>query len=432
MITYNYDENGHVQSVTIAGETRELTDAEQHRLPGESLPQTRTAQTAVKSTVEDLKQSYSAMTDSVGSSSIVVDIEATHGGYFNRNMYYYLTAGMRQMVTTWTDEGGCPYLKGHNMDSANDPRGRVVDARFVQTAPEMGFHALDVRVGHDEEIEMIVDGRALHVSCGSQPTDTVECSLCGHDMYHDGDTPQRYELDQEPNRELREAEAPGMFGELGLTNEDFWDLSEEDGQWTGMCRHMRKSEAPMGADSTHKVGWYLHAQDYEHIARVNEPADVNEETGEFAHIRRVKEQTDSLDPAAQAKVMIDRLSKVEDEVVDRARYQVAREEDIYRPSSAEEAASIADRAGYNVMFDSGLWTSVHNHHSGKPTGEQVQKYFDKGGRFVDVEGKDLNDRKFSDIVEEDSSTFGAWIRAQDSLDRDDERMLNRIYLNYNK
>lgn len=428
MIDYKYNEEGLVAAVVVAGETYEIDDKLRHSLPGRSLPETRTAQTAVKSTVEDLKQSYSAMTDSkYEDSSILIDVEATHGGYFNQNRYFYLTSGMRSMVDTWTQDGGRPYIVGHDMSV--DPRGRIQDARFVPTMPEMGFHALDVRVGHEKEIEMIIDGRALHVSVGSDPVDTVGCSCCGHDIYHDGNTPQRYQLDREPDLSWLKEEAPGVFGKMGMTNEDFWDVTEDDGTWTALCRHMRKADAPVGGDETHEIGWYLHAQDYNELSRVNSPADVNEETGEYAHIREIKSQTDDLDQEAADRLLIDKLSKVEDEVTERANYQVAREKDLYRPGTAQKAADIADNQGYGVMFDAGLWKSINARLGGQSMQDKVAKYHEQGGRFVDTRPQQRSTAEMTvkEALQADPKEFGAWIRAND-FDRDADRMLNRMYL----
>jgi hypothetical protein len=387
-VDYHYDEDGMVTAVEVSGETFELSDAQSQRFPGKNrLPDTVSTQTSIRSTIEDIKASYSdylTMDDQQGGDSILVDIEATHGGYFNDNQYYYKFSGMQEMVGTWTANGGRPYLVNH--DKQSKPRGRVVGARAVKTADSnargetMGFHVLDVRVGDPEEIEMIVDGRALHVSVGSRPVDTVECNVCRHDLYHDGRGASRYTLSEEPAQEVLQQDAPGVFGEMGLTYEDFFKIEESDGNWTAHCRHVRGHDCPVGGDQTRSTGWMMHANKYREVSRVNEPADVNEATGEYAHIRGLKEQEDSLQGDALDKVVEDELARVPGPT-DHARHSIASEKDLWRPRTASKAKEHAQESGFDDMFDTALWSGINASNPQMTTADKVESYWKQGGRF---------------------------------------------------
>ncbi|RME26216.1 MAG: hypothetical protein D6800_06765 [Candidatus Zixiibacteriota bacterium] len=220
--------------------------------------------------------------------SVVVEIEATHAGYVNGNGYFYTAEAMRAAVETWTRPFPKPYLVNH--DRLSDPLGRVIDAEYVPTSKSRGYILLKVRIGDEEEIKRIQDGRALTVSTGARATEMVECSVCGRDLLNNGTGPQRYRLKSAPDSSWMTRPAPGFFGEIGMTNAEFWDVSEDDkGRWTAECRHIRMFEAPMGGDVLKKTYYIFHGLDYQEVSRVNVPADVNQETGEYAHIRGVVE-----------------------------------------------------------------------------------------------------------------------------------------------
>lgn len=428
---YTYDENGLVESVSHRGWDYELTDAEKQFVPGKSLPKTKSLQTNLNSTVEDLKNSWT-MRDSADEESILIDVEATHGGYYNKNYYYYLASGMKEMVDTWTNHGGRPYLINH--DRHSEPRGRVRKAEFVSTGEETGFHALDVEVGDSDEIDMIIDGRALHVSVGSRPVDSVNCRICGHDIYHDGKTPIRYELSGEPSREIRKKKAPGYFGTyMNMDNEDYWKIEEsEEGQWTALCRHIRSYDAPMGGDEEKKVGWRLSAQRYKELSRVNMAADRNDETGEFAHIREIIKNTEEMEDSAAEKYVAEELARIEDSSpVNHARMNIARENDLWRPRNPTKAVDWAEKKEFNAMFDKSLWTTINALNPEKEMEDKVEEYWEEGGRFID-RGEAFDDSapsglSVSDALQlDDAKEFGQWLRSQD-FDRQEKRMLDRIH-----
>lgn len=417
-----YDETGRPVSATYKDTTQDISAEEQALLPS-SKPEREfyDLHTSVRSTLESLQDSYNG-------DSIIVDIEATHAGYVNQNNYWYMPDGMRQGVDTWTTPYGKPYLVNH--DQRSEARGRVVGAKYVDTSQTTGYIALDVRIGHPDEIEMIMDQRALTVSVGSRPVDTVECSVCGHDLYHDGRTPKRYDLESKPKDKWLEQPAPGFAGAIGMTNRDYWDVqTDDDGNTTARCRHMRKAEAPMGDDETHEIFWRIHGMSYNEVSRVNLPADRNEATGEFAHIRSVLEQTDGLDDDMSAKVVAEQLSRVNSGSADRARFQIASEKDLYYPRSAHEAVQVANDSGLSNLFDSGLWQATSAMNDSLPMDEQIAKYWKKGGRFVMRDsGRDTDKLAPAEALKlQNPEDFVRWLSQNDTLSREEKELWDGIY-----
>jgi hypothetical protein len=419
MFKYHYNSDGQPVACEIDGQHVDLSEDEKHRHPGLQIGKVRDVQTTINSTLEQVRDSYNG-------GSILVDIEATHGGYKNNNNYFYVADGMRQSVDTWTAQGGKPYIIGHDLRHG-DPKGRVQDARFVSTGPNTGYHALDVKISDPEEVEKVLDQRALTVSVGSHAIDTVECSYCGHDMYNDGPTPNRVTLDEMPSKQWLRESAPGMYGMFGMTNEDFWHIDvNDDDEVTAICQHIRKAEAPLGGNDFEEIMWYMHQMSYDEVSRVNRPADINEATGEFAHIREVLEAADSIeDEELRLKTVLDKLSKVEHKSLDRARFSLVSENDLWVPSSMSEAAEYAAQTDYQAMFDKGQWISTVAQLDGHSIVDQVEHYVENGGRFVQIE--DAADD--ADIFAMSPREFGTWLRGQDFTD-EERRDLERVHAHH--
>lgn len=425
---YIYDSQGQVEAVEYNSETYQLDNAERMQMPGREVRKVHSFQSAINSTVEDIKDSYVRDGLSANDSSIMVAIEATHGGYYNDNMYKYRFSGMQEMVDTWTANGGRPYILMHDMRS--EPRGRVVDARAVSTRAGMGYQDLETRIGHPEEIEMILDKRALHVSAGTRPVDTTKCRICGHDLYKEGNTPKRYTLDSMPSPEVLKQKAPGFFGKmLDMDNEEYWDVQEDDeGKVTGLCRHVRHFEAPMGGDDTLKTGWEFYANKAREISRVNAPADINEETGEYAHIREVITEVEDMAPEAADRYITDSLATINDGQGKVARANIARESDLWRPGTEQEATSFAEDHSFDCMFNVSLWNTINDFHSGKSMDDRVSLYWQEGGKFIDKQQAFGEDPvTLSEALDYDNaSEFGDWLRAQD-FSRSEKQMIDKLY-----
>ncbi len=94
-IEYLYDKEGNVASVISDGKQIDVPADELLNLPGKA-PGNHVSdlQTSIRSTVESIEDSFTG-------SSIIVDIEATHGGYVNGNYYKYDANAMRKSAGTW-------------------------------------------------------------------------------------------------------------------------------------------------------------------------------------------------------------------------------------------------------------------------------------------------------------------------------------------
>lgn len=414
-LNYLYDSAGQVIGVNHNGQEREIPASDRAFIPGKHFDTMLDTQTSIRSTVESMKDTFDG-------DSIIVDIEATHGGYANRNYFHYLTTGMKRAVDTWTNPHPKPYLLEHN--SYGDPRGRVIGAKFVSTGKSTGYHALDARIGHKEEIEMILDMRALTVSVGSKPIDTVECAVCAKDLFRDGNGIKKYKIPKAPNKAWLHASAPSYWGRWGMTNEEFWEYEEVDGTHFCTCRHIRGLSAPMGGKDSLDTFWYLHEQVYNEVSRVNVPADVNEATGEFAHIRTALEQTDGLEPILAQNALVAELSKVSSGPVNRSRFYIASEKDLWRPTTANEAMDFVDKAGYDSFFDNGLWLAVSSMSDNRE--QQIDSYLKQGGRFINKD-QSPTEISVSDALKlNNPSEFGNWLRKQ-NLTREEKRSLDSIY-----
>jgi hypothetical protein len=420
-ITYHYNDAGEAVEMELDGKRHEITAADRSLVPVElgSEFEIRDLQVTVRSTLEQMADSYSG-------GAILVDIEATHFGYVNSNHYNYVADGGKKSVGSWTKPYGKPYLINHDM--METPRGRVVGAKYVSTGKATGYHALDTRIAHADEVAMVLDSRALTVSVGSNPIDTVECSICNHDMYTNGAQMRgTYTLDSAPSDHWLDSPAPGMYGMFGLDNRRFWDFkTQEDGTHTAKCRHLRGTDAPRGGEQFDKVGWNLHQQNYREVSRVNLPADYNAATGEFAHIRGVLKQTDGLDLDTQFKMVVDKLSQVSSGPVDRARYTVVSERDLFRPTSIAEAVDYAEATNCQTMFDHGQWLAIQAAMDTSTADAQIEAYVQAGGRFIQT---DITNRlSAADALQlDDARVFGRWLRAQDALDRDEKQALDALF-----
>jgi len=106
---------------------------------------------------------------------LLVTIDATHGGFINRNYYYYVPTSMAKATKSWLEPFPKPVLRNHNKET--DPLGRVKAARYVGD-DQFGFIQLDVLITDQSAVEKIMDGRYLTVSTSGTPVEFVRCSIC--------------------------------------------------------------------------------------------------------------------------------------------------------------------------------------------------------------------------------------------------------------
>ena len=330
----------------------------------------------VLSSVEEIADSYDGR-------GILVRIEATHAGYVNKNWRYYTAEGMRRSVRTWLEPYPAPYLVNH--DLSVDPRGRVRDARFVSTGKDRGYIELDVYITHPEEIQMILDKRALTVSASAEPAAEVECVACGQDL-RKSTAPRVIRLPKRPPQKLLEQEVD-VLG-IDLTVEELWEVEKDEDGYVATCRHLRGALTPI--PGLERLYWRLHGFKYREISRVNEPADVNEETGEFAHIREVVEDS------AELRVLSQR-------------------DDLYQPGSVSEALMVYDSVGEEAIWSRRLW---HELEGEQDVRRRMERYLQSGGLLV----APSVDR----LLEAPPSEFYDWLRTS-GLGEQEFRLLDRIY-----
>lgn len=155
------------------------------------------------------------------------DIVATHSGRLTRNHGFYLPQKMREGVNSLLENYGKPILTHHN--SHNDPVGRVVAAKYIDTSmnfardsavdavikdlckpdlpfvqslnlidklsesdllrdpayPGLGHILITAEVTNSDAIQKILDKRYLTVSIGAA-TDRAICSVCKQDWVEEG------------------------------------------------------------------------------------------------------------------------------------------------------------------------------------------------------------------------------------------------------
>ncbi|MHA1874009.1 MAG: hypothetical protein ACTSVB_07835 [Candidatus Heimdallarchaeaceae archaeon] len=119
----------------------------------------------------------------------VLEVEAdiTHGGYVNKNFYYYKPSSMAESVNSLLKPYLKPILIHHN--SLSTPVGRTIAAAFIPLAlpdtvtdddldiPKCKIRAKGLIVD-SSAIECILDKRYLTVSVGSSPLKPPICSIC--------------------------------------------------------------------------------------------------------------------------------------------------------------------------------------------------------------------------------------------------------------
>jgi len=137
----------------------------------------------IKPLYDDFQVKWELKDDQIKPSEkgLLVTIDATHGGFINRNHYYYVPTSMAKAVRSWLEPFPKPVLKNH--DKKVDPLGRVKSARYIGD-DQFGFIQLDVLITDPDAIQKIMDGRYLTVSTSGTPIEFVRCSICHTDLLH--------------------------------------------------------------------------------------------------------------------------------------------------------------------------------------------------------------------------------------------------------
>jgi len=178
--------------------------------------------------VDNFRQSVNDQLLSAGGERVLrVEIAATHAGRLTRNYGFYLPQKMKDGAHTLLQNYGKPMLVHHS--SHDDPVGRIVDAKYIDTSgafvrdeqfgsvfrdlcnpntpfvkslslvdkvsdsdifrdpsyPGLGYILATVDISDEEAIKKILDKRYLTVSIGAS-TDKAICSICKQDFVEEG------------------------------------------------------------------------------------------------------------------------------------------------------------------------------------------------------------------------------------------------------
>lgn len=136
------------------------------------------------------------VTDGVYPDRLRVRVPGTHGGFVNKNGYFYKVDGMKEAYKSWVSPYNKPILIGHGDNE--DPIGRVVAAELVEDDPmdyvnkfgrtdniPAAHIAMELEIIDQESIKKILDGTYLTVSQGAD-CDDVTCSICKQDIGEEG------------------------------------------------------------------------------------------------------------------------------------------------------------------------------------------------------------------------------------------------------
>lgn len=141
-------------------------------------------------------KSYVKVTDGVYPDRLRVRVPGTHGGFVNKNGYFYKIDGMKEAYKSWVSPYKKPVLIGHGDNE--DPIGRVVAAELVEDDPmdyvnrfgrtdniPAAHIDMELEITDQESIKKILDGIYLTVSQGAD-CDDVRCSICDQDIAEEG------------------------------------------------------------------------------------------------------------------------------------------------------------------------------------------------------------------------------------------------------
>lgn len=122
------------------------------------------------------------LNDSVDSNkALKITIEATHGGYINRNFRLYRDIDLQEGVNGFTKPNSLPILE--IIHGVGNPIGRVINAKYedIQSSginePTSKIIA-EAIITDADAISKIQDKRYLTVSTGATPVNSPICSIC--------------------------------------------------------------------------------------------------------------------------------------------------------------------------------------------------------------------------------------------------------------
>lgn len=119
--------------------------------------------------------------DRNGSPALEVTLDATHGGYVNKNYAFYKSDGQQKSFKSFFTPFPKPVLTEH--DDGKDPIGRVSDAEYIpivdtETGRPKSKIRLKTLVLDPQAIQKVLDGRYMTVSISGRPKTSPICSIC--------------------------------------------------------------------------------------------------------------------------------------------------------------------------------------------------------------------------------------------------------------
>lgn len=122
-----------------------------------------------------------------------IEIDATHGGYINKNFYYYTPDAQARAAVSFFAPFKKPMLLFH--EDNRDAVGRIYDAVWIPmstmvdkaddtTVPKCKIR-IKALITDPKAIDKVIDQRYLTVSVGSVPKTPPICSICGKQVNDD-------------------------------------------------------------------------------------------------------------------------------------------------------------------------------------------------------------------------------------------------------
>jgi len=133
-----------------------------------------------------LKQEFTTIKDSLAKQVLEIEVDVTHGGYVNKNGYFYTSEGQAKGVSSFFVPFKKPVLAQHS--AGDTPVGRSYSAVYIPlsnvndkediTTPKSKIRVKSI-ITDEKAIDYILDGRYFTVSSGGAPKNKPICSICG-------------------------------------------------------------------------------------------------------------------------------------------------------------------------------------------------------------------------------------------------------------
>lgn len=140
--------------------------------------------------VSNLKDEFKTIKDASGKRYLEIEVDVTHGGYVNKNYYYYEPEGQAKAAASFFNPYPKPVLAQHiSMDT---PVGRTYAAAYIPLKADIE-DALDLKkpkskirvksvITDEKAIDYILDRRYLTVSSGGNAIKPPRCSICNETL----------------------------------------------------------------------------------------------------------------------------------------------------------------------------------------------------------------------------------------------------------